>query len=69
LEGLFTAPLLSNGSYSIVACLFIAAGICLPSRYAAMNFYSDVAIPAFGRLSQYPVSWQFEAFYSGNDKT
>jgi hypothetical protein len=29
---MFTAPLHSNGSYSIAACLFVAAGIYLPSR-------------------------------------
>jgi hypothetical protein len=44
-EGVFTAPLHSNGSYSIVACVFVAAGMC----YVAMNVYSDFAIPAFGR--------------------
>jgi hypothetical protein len=43
-KGMLTAPLHSNGSYSIVACLFIAAGMCLPSRCLAMNpwlRYSD----------------------------
>jgi hypothetical protein len=49
LEGVFKAPLLSNGSYSIVACVFVAAGMCLPTRYLAMNVYSDFAIPVFGR--------------------
>jgi hypothetical protein len=48
-EGVFTLPLHSNGSYSIVACVFVVAGMCLPSRYLAMNVYSDFAIPAFGR--------------------
>jgi hypothetical protein len=47
-EGLFTEPLHSNGSYSIVACVFVAAGMRLPSRFLAMNFCSDFAIPAFG---------------------
>jgi hypothetical protein len=28
----FTAPSHSNGSYPIVACVFVAAGMCLPSR-------------------------------------
>jgi hypothetical protein len=41
LEGVFTAPLHSNGSYSIVSCVFVAAGICLRSRCLAMNVYSD----------------------------
>jgi hypothetical protein len=39
----FTAPLYSNGSYSIVT-----AGMCLPRRCLSMNVYSDFAIPAFG---------------------
>jgi hypothetical protein len=30
-EGLFSTPLHSNGSYSIVACVFVAAEMCLPS--------------------------------------
>jgi hypothetical protein len=48
-EGGFTAPLHSNGSYSIVVCLFVSAGMCLPSRCLAKNVYSDFTIPAFGR--------------------
>jgi hypothetical protein len=48
-EGVSTAPLHSNGSYSIVACLFVAIGMCLPSRCLAMNVYSDFTIPTFGR--------------------
>jgi hypothetical protein len=47
-EGVFTEPLHSNGSYSIVACIFVAAGMCLPSRSLVMNVYSDFTIPAFG---------------------
>jgi hypothetical protein len=34
------APLHSNKSYSIVACVFTSTGICLPSRYLAINVYS-----------------------------
>jgi hypothetical protein len=49
LEGVFTALLNSNGSYSIVACIFIAAGMCLPSRCLTTNVSSDFTIPAFGR--------------------
>jgi hypothetical protein len=45
----FTAPLHINGSYSILACVFVAAGICLPSRCLTMNDYSDFNIPAFER--------------------
>jgi hypothetical protein len=46
-EGLFTAPLTRNGSYPIVACVFVAAGMCLPTRCLAIK--SDFTIPAFGR--------------------
>jgi hypothetical protein len=45
----FTAPFFSNGSYWIVACVFVAARMCLLSRWPSMNVYSDFAIPAFGR--------------------
>jgi hypothetical protein len=48
LEGVFTTTLHSNGSYSLVACIFFAVGMCLPSHYLAMNVYSDFTIPAFG---------------------
>jgi hypothetical protein len=41
---LFTAPLVSNGSYSFVVCVFVAAGMCIPSRRLAMNVYSDFSI-------------------------
>jgi hypothetical protein len=53
LEGLFTAPLHSNGSYSIVAYVFVAAGMCLPNRCLAMNGYTDFTFLAFGVISQY----------------
>jgi hypothetical protein len=57
-EGVFIAPLHSNGGYSIVACVFVAAGMCLPSRYLVMNIYSDFTVPAFGRsVTIYRVSW------------
>jgi hypothetical protein len=48
-EGVLTAQLHSNGSYSIVACVFVTAVMCLPSRCVAMNVYSDFSIPALGR--------------------
>jgi hypothetical protein len=48
-EGVFTAPLHGNRSYSIVACVFIGPGMWLPSRCLAMNIYSEFTIPAFGR--------------------
>jgi hypothetical protein len=47
-EGMFGVPLHSNGSYSIVACIFVAAGMCLPSIYLTMDV-SDFSIPALVR--------------------
>jgi hypothetical protein len=41
-EGVFTAPLHNNGSYSIVAFIFVATGICLPSRCLAMFIHVTV---------------------------
>jgi hypothetical protein len=35
--------------YSIVGCVIVTVGMCLPSRCLAMNFYSDFTIPAFRR--------------------
>jgi hypothetical protein len=35
------------GSYFIVACIFVAAGMCLPSRWLAMIIYSDFTVQAF----------------------
>jgi hypothetical protein len=43
-EGVLTAPLCISGSYPIVACVFLAAGMCLPSRCLAMNVCSDFAV-------------------------
>jgi hypothetical protein len=48
-EGVFAVPLHSYGRYSVVACVFVAAGMCLPSRCLTMNIYSHFTIPAFGR--------------------
>jgi hypothetical protein len=47
-EGVFTAPLYSKGSYSIVTCVFVGAGKCLPRRCLAMTVYSNFTIPPFG---------------------
>jgi hypothetical protein len=47
-EGVFAAPMHSNGSYSIVVCVFFAVGMCLPSRSLATNIYSTFTIPASG---------------------
>jgi hypothetical protein len=38
----FTAPLHSNGSYPIVACVFVAAGMCLPSRCLEMGLHVTI---------------------------
>jgi hypothetical protein len=48
-ERVFTALLHNKGSYSIVACVFIATGMCLPSSCLAIDVSSDFTIPAFGR--------------------
>jgi hypothetical protein len=55
-EDVFTGPFNSNGSYSTVAWVFVAAGIRLPSRCLAMNVYSDFTIPAFGRYVTIKIS-------------
>jgi hypothetical protein len=47
LEGVFTALLHSNSSYSIVACIFVGAGMCLPRRCLVMYVSSDFTIPDF----------------------
>jgi hypothetical protein len=47
-EGVFTAPLHSNGSCSTVACIFVAPRICLQSCSLAMDVCSDFKIPVFG---------------------
>jgi hypothetical protein len=51
--GVFTEPMHSNGSYSIVACAFVASGVFLPSRCLAMNVYSHFIIPTFGHHITY----------------
>jgi hypothetical protein len=40
----------SNSPF-IFACIFVAAGTRLPSRYITMNVYSGSTIPAFRRHS------------------
>jgi hypothetical protein len=40
---------IQNGSSSIVTCMFLSEGTCLPSRCLAMNIYSGCAIRAFRR--------------------
>jgi hypothetical protein len=44
----FTAPLHSNESYSIDACVCVAAGMCLRSRCLAMDVCSSFTVLAFG---------------------
>jgi hypothetical protein len=62
----------SNGSHSIVACAFVAVGMCLPSRCLAMNVYSDFAIQDFGRdvtlLSRISITWLI-VVGSGSDES
>jgi hypothetical protein len=38
----FTATLHSNGSYLIVTCVFVAAGMCLPSRCLAVGLHVKI---------------------------
>jgi hypothetical protein len=56
-ECLFTAPLHSNGSYSNVACVFVAAEMCLPSRYLALNVYLTSLFRLSGVMSEYIVDF------------
>jgi hypothetical protein len=46
-KGLYTAPLHSKSSYSIFVCVFVAAGMGLPSRCLTVNVYPVFTIPAF----------------------
>jgi hypothetical protein len=69
-EGVFLAPLHSNGSYSIVSCVLVAAGMCLPSRCLAINVYSDFVIPTFGHhvtICKYVCSTYINHFSDPND--
>jgi hypothetical protein len=63
-EGMFTALLHSNRSYSIVACIFVAMGMCLPSSCLAMDVSSDFTVPAFGHhvttLCSCLKNWRFK---------
>jgi hypothetical protein len=62
----FTAPLHSNVSYSTIACVFVVAGMYLPSRCLAMNVYSDVTIPAF---RHHVTLWQISNSENDSNKT
>jgi hypothetical protein len=58
---LLQRPLHRNGSFSIVACVFISTGTCLPSRCLAMNVYTGSAIPPFRyNVTKYPCSSRME---------
>jgi hypothetical protein len=48
-RGMFTSPLHKSGSSSIVACVFVAAGLCLLSRFLEVNFCFGPSIKAFKR--------------------
>jgi hypothetical protein len=49
LEGVFTVLLHSNGSCSVVACIFVAVGMCLQSCCLTTDVSSDFTVPDFGR--------------------
>jgi hypothetical protein len=46
-KDVFTAPLHSNGTYSIIACIFVVAGMCLPSHCLAMDIYLWIRYSGF----------------------
>jgi hypothetical protein len=48
-RSVLTSSLHRNGSSSIIACVFISVGTCLPTRCLATNVYCGSAVPAFGR--------------------
>jgi hypothetical protein len=63
-EGVFTVPLHSNGSYSIVSRVFVSAGMCLPSRWLAMNVYSYLRLFRLsGFMSQYVLTKDTVLFF------
>jgi hypothetical protein len=53
------SPLHINDSSSIIACVFVAAGMCLPSRCLVMDVCSGSTIPAFRR---HVTVWFFTAY-------
>jgi hypothetical protein len=72
-EGVFTAPLHSNGSCSIVVCVFVAAGIFLRIRCLVMDVFSNFTIRISGVMSQYNEKLvykkEFVKFYCQNGET
>jgi hypothetical protein len=52
-EGAFTAPLHGNGSYSIVVCVFVAAGICLRAVAQQWTTILTLLFRLSGVMSQY----------------
>jgi hypothetical protein len=47
----FTEPLHNNGSYSIVPCVFVAEGICLPHRTSIVtSLFSGVTSQYLARI-------------------
>jgi hypothetical protein len=64
-DGVFTAPLHSNEICSIVACVFVAAGMYSPNRCLAIHAYCDYTLLAFGRHVTLlpPKSYSFRMIY------
>jgi hypothetical protein len=60
-KGVFTAPLQSNGSYSIVACLFVAAGMFTESLSSNERLFWIIS--AFGRHITIRSNWCFIYIY------
>jgi hypothetical protein len=50
----FTAPLHRNGCYPIVACVFVVAVMCLPSRFLAVGLYVKIHMDFQKMVLTYP---------------
>jgi hypothetical protein len=48
----FTAPPHRNGSYTIVVCIFVVAGICLPRRCPTMGLHVTLRMKNWKRLGR-----------------
>jgi hypothetical protein len=67
-EGVFTAPFHSNRSYSIVTCVFVAAGMFVPSSCLAMDVSSDITALAYGRHITISIMGMWRVVYDIKEK-
>jgi hypothetical protein len=58
----FTAPLHRNGSYPIVACVFVVTGLCLPSRCPATGRPVSTRVYTLTYIHTYILSGICECF-------